>query len=308
MTVLGPVLSEALGSTLAHEHVLVDFIGAELADRSRYDGEEAFQVALPHLRRLKELGCETLIECTPAYIGRDPNLLRRLSRASGLHILTNTGYYGAGQNKFLPRHAHEESADELCARWVLEWRGGIEGTGVRPGFIKIGVDAGGLSGLHRKLVTAAGSTHSKTGLTIAAHTGNGLAALAQLEVLRTEGVDPSAFVWVHAQNEKNSTIHLDVARQGAWVEFDGIGPDTIVSHVQHVETLRKNGLLGRILVSQDAGWYHVGEKGGGKFRSFETLYTQFLPALRKSGWNEEEIDQLMQSNPREAFAIRARKA
>ncbi|MGH8020026.1 MAG: phosphotriesterase, partial [Opitutaceae bacterium] len=42
-----------------------------------------------------ELGVETLVECTPAYVARDPKLLARLSEASGLHVLTNTGLYGA---------------------------------------------------------------------------------------------------------------------------------------------------------------------------------------------------------------------
>jgi predicted metal-dependent phosphotriesterase family hydrolase len=63
--------------------------------KDRYQADEAFRVALPHLRRIKELGCRSLVECTPAFLGRDPALLRRLSEASGLQIITNTGYYSA---------------------------------------------------------------------------------------------------------------------------------------------------------------------------------------------------------------------
>ena len=65
-------------------------------------------------------GCATLVECTPAYLGRDPRLLRRLSEASGLHILTNTGYYGANKDKHLPPHAFTETAEQLAARWIRE--------------------------------------------------------------------------------------------------------------------------------------------------------------------------------------------
>ena len=50
MTVLGPISPDALGSTLSHEHVLVDFIGADQVSRDRYDADEAYEVALPHLR------------------------------------------------------------------------------------------------------------------------------------------------------------------------------------------------------------------------------------------------------------------
>ena len=91
-SVRGPLDPGALGVTLMHEHVLVDFAGAALAHRSRYDADEAFALVLPHLERLHNRGCRTLVECTPAYLGRDVELLARLSEASGLHILTNTGY------------------------------------------------------------------------------------------------------------------------------------------------------------------------------------------------------------------------
>lgn len=72
----------ALGRTLIQEHVLVDFIGADRASKSRYGADEVFRVALPHLKKARELGCRTLVECTPAYLGRDPAMLRRLSAVS----------------------------------------------------------------------------------------------------------------------------------------------------------------------------------------------------------------------------------
>ena len=144
----------------------------------------------PSLKRLRAVGCQALVECTPAYLGRDPILLKRLADASEVTILTNTGYYGARQGKFLPAHAFKEWADQLAARWLNDWRAGIEGTGIRPGFIKIGVDGGPLTDVNRKLVQAAARTHLQSGLTIAAHTGDGQAALEQLEILAQEGVEP----------------------------------------------------------------------------------------------------------------------
>jgi phosphotriesterase-related protein len=154
-TVRGPLEARNLGTTLVHEHVLVDFGGAATASRSRYDAEAVYRTVLPHLEELARRGCRTLFECTPAYLGRNPQLLRRLADASGLHIVTNTGYYGAAQDKYLPAHAFEESAEKLAQRWTAEWRDGIEGTGVRPGFIKTGVDPGPLSAIDRKLIVAA---------------------------------------------------------------------------------------------------------------------------------------------------------
>ena len=57
-----------------HEHVLVDFIGASTVSPARYDAADAFKTVLPYLQQLKQLGCGTLVECTPAYLGRDPRL------------------------------------------------------------------------------------------------------------------------------------------------------------------------------------------------------------------------------------------
>ncbi|RPI44429.1 MAG: phosphotriesterase, partial [Bacteroidetes bacterium] len=139
MTVRGPVPAGDMGIALTHEHVLVDFIGADSTGLHRWDKDQVEQVVLPFLEEIRERDVKTIVECTPAYLGRDPLLLRSLSRKSGLNILTNTGYYGAVQNKYLPEHFYGMSEGELADLWTLEFEKGIEGTGVRPGFIKISV-------------------------------------------------------------------------------------------------------------------------------------------------------------------------
>ena len=306
LTVRGAVDPAALGTTLVHEHVLVDFVGADRVSRSRYDAEEVFERVLPHLVAVRERGCLTLFESTPAYLGRDPVLLRRLSEASGLQIVTNTGYYGAARDKHVPTHAYEESAEELAARWTREFREGIDGTDIRPGFLKIGVDSGKLSEIDRKLVEAGARCHLDTGLTIAVHTGDGEAALDILATLRRQGVAPAAYVWVHAQNEEDRQIHDRAAREGAWVEFDGVGWGPLDTHVDAVVDMADRGHLGRILVSQDAGWYHVGEPEGGTYRPHTLLFEEFVPALRARGLSTDQVRTLLIDNPARAFAIRVR--
>ena len=306
MTVTGLIDAEKLGTTLPHEHVMVDFIGADKVSRDRYDRDRVFEQVLPHLKEVRQKGCQSLVECTPAYLARDPALLKRLSEASGVQILTNTGYYGARNGKFLPEDAHKESADQLAKRWLAEWKNGIDGTGVRPGFTKIGVDKGPLAEVNRKLVEAAAKTHLDSGLTIACHTGDGAAAMQEMAILREHGVDPSAWVWVHAQNEKDADLHRRAAEQGGWVEFDGIGPETIDRHIKLVQNMKRHGLLDRVLLSHDAGWYSVGEPKGGKFRPYTTLFEKFLPALKKTGFSDDEIQLLTVQNPVEAFAVRVR--
>ena len=301
-TVTGAVASERLGVTLMHEHVLVDFIGADKVSKNRYDQDEAFRTILPHLERLRKHGCDTLVECTPAYLGRDVVLLKRLSDASGLHIVSSTGYYGAANDKHLPAHAFTETADALAARWTRDSTAGSDGTSIKPGCMKIGVDAAPLSAVDEKLVRAAGLAHKATGLPIASHTTTGAAALAELALLADLGVSASAFIWVHAQNERDTSIHVRVAKAGAWVEFDGISEKSIPGHVELVRLMHAAGLLDRVLVSQDAGWYRVGEPRGGEFRGFDTLFTAFKPALLTAGVTNNDVRLLLVDNPRRALS------
>ena len=255
-TVTGLTRADALGVTLMHEHVLVDFIGAAEVSRSRYDTDAVVATVLPYLRQVRALGCQTIVECTPAYLGRDARLLQRLSTASGVTILSNTGYYGAAQDKHVPAFAFTETAEQLAARWIREAERGIDDTPIKPAFMKIGVDAAPLSEIDAKLVRAAARTYRETGLPIASHTGTGAAAMAELDLLDAAGVPPSAFIWVHAQSERDDTFHLRVARRGAWVEFDGISPSSLGRHLELVQRMKtcllytspspRDGLLSRM--------------------------------------------------------------
>ena len=184
-----------------------------------------------------------------------------------------------------------------CAR-------GIDGTGIKPAFMKIGVDEGPLSPVDARLVRAAAIAHRETGVPIASHTTTGAAALEELDLLEAAAVPLSAFIWVHAHAERDETFHVRAARRGAWVEFDGISAATVARHVALVGHMNAEGLLRHVLVSHDAGWYRVGEPGGGQFRPYDTLFTAFVPALKASGFGDAEIRQLLVDNPRRALTRR----
>jgi phosphotriesterase-related protein len=307
MTVNGPIPPSEMGMTLTHEHILVDFIGADSINESRWDKLKVTETILPFLEQIKSLGCKTFIECTPSFLGRDPALLKTLSSSSGLNIITNTGYYGAGNNKYIPAFVYNETADQIAARWINEWENGIEATGVRPGFIKIGVGSESLSELHKKIVVAAARTHLKTGLTIASHTGPSIPAFEQIGILMEEGVSPEAFIWVHAQGDKDITTHIKAAKMGSWISLDGLDDNNVEDYVKMIRNMKDNDLLGKVLLSQDAGWYHPGEVNGGKIRGYETLFEKLVPQLIRDGFTKKEIHQILVSNPAEAFSVRVRR-
>lgn len=76
-SVKGKIAASALGKSLIHEHVLVDFIGAEKISPDRWKHDEVIRKVLPYLLEIKQRGIQTLIECTPAFIGRDVVLLKK---------------------------------------------------------------------------------------------------------------------------------------------------------------------------------------------------------------------------------------
>ena len=306
MTVNGWITTEQPGLTLTHEHVLVDFIGADKIEPSRYNAEEVFQAALPKLLQLRQRGFRTLVECTPAYLGRDVKLLKRLADASDLHILTNTGYYGAAGEKYLPAHARTETAEQIAARWINEWENAIEHD-IKPGFIKCGVDKYPLSEVQAKMIEAAAITHLATGLTIGVHSGNGKAAMEELKIINSKAIKADAWIWIHAQNERDRDFHLRAAKAGGWVSYDGVNAGSIADCIDFLKDMKDQHLLQHALLSHDSGWYHVGEPNGGNYNDYNTISDKLIPVLLQNGFTPEEIQLLFVANPARAFTVEIRK-
>jgi phosphotriesterase-related protein len=302
-TVLGDIQPNEMGISLIHEHVLVDFIGADSTGYHRWDREEVIARVMPFLEEAKARGVKTIVECTPAYLGRDPLLLKELSEKSGIQFLTNTGYYGAVGGKYLPEMVEKASAEELAATWISEAKDGIEGTGIKPGFIKVSVNEGStLNDLDEKLVRAAALTHQATGLLIVSHTGPWATAKAQIDVLQSMEVDLGHFVWVHAQNEKDFSAYDMAHELGVWISLDGIVWD-VPGHLERLKYCKAKGLLDRVLVSHDAGWYSPGEANGRDFKGYTSLFDDLIPQLKTAGFTADDIDLLLVKNPRMAFSL-----
>ncbi len=308
MTINGPITPEEMGLTLHHEHILVDFIGADSVEPPRYNRQEALKLILPQIRKLTSYGVQTFVECTPRYLGRDVQLLRDLADSTGLHFITNTGYYGAMENKFIPAKVMNMSAPEIAKFWIDEAQNGIDGTGIFPGFIKIAVDRKPLSDFHRTLARAAALTHKATGLTIMSHTGPSTGAFQQLEILKEEGVAPEAFIWTHAHNEKDSMRHVRAAQMGAWVAFDAFrgGEQQTAEFVHFILNMKQHNCLHRLLLSHDAGWFDPAQPDGHNYAPHTALFDLLIPALKEAGITPDELNLILVKNPAEALTIRKR--
>lgn len=315
MTVNGPMSPDSLGVTLTHEHILVDFIGADSTGYFRWNRDSVIAKALPVVMKAKEAGVKTIYECTPEYLGRDPLLLKELSNRTGITFITNTGYYGFS-NKYLPQTFYKEDAATLTEKWTGEFLNGIEETGIRPGFIKIAVNTSdSLSEYDQKIITSAALTHLNTGLTIASHTGPEKPAFAQIQILKNSGVDPSAFIWVHAQRGTIES-NIEAAKEGAWISLDNVRnrPNlkagdrfSIDWYAERIKELKVNKMIHKVLLSHDSGWFDPAKPGGGTINGYTDIFEYLIPALKMRGFTNSEIDQLLIKNPSNAFTIKVRK-
>jgi phosphotriesterase-related protein len=315
MTVNGPESPGLMGITLEHEHILVDFIGADSTGYFRWNRDSVIARALPFVLAAKQNGVKTFIEATPLWLGRDPLMLKSLSGASGINFITNTGYYGAQSNKFIPQGFYAMDPPDIAALWIDEYKNGIEGTGIKPGFIKIAVNPDDhLSPEHIKIIKAASIAHLATGLVIASHTGPDGPAFEQIEILKQSGTDPSAFIWIHAQSGSIEG-NIRAARGGTWISLDNIrirniepgSPNSIEWYADRIARLKDEGLLEKVLISHDSGWYDPAKPQGGNFNGYNDIFDAFLPALRNRGFTDDDLDQILVKNPGRAYSIRIRK-
>lgn len=214
-----------------------------------------------------------------------------------------------------PNMLTKSQRSSLPAVGLMNLKNGIQGTDVKPGFVKIGVDPGPLSDIDTKLVRAAALTHRETGLLLQIHTSDNPEAVdQQLNILKEEGVSPTAWVWVHAQNVDSADPLLKVAQRGAWISLDGLrnpnylngygdGSSTVEHHLKLVKSFKKADMLDRILLSHDGSTYPP--KGSSK-RPLDVLFNTFIPVLKASGFSKDEIDQLTVKNPGKAFSLKVK--
>jgi len=310
MTVRGKLAVGDMGKTLVHEHVVTNFNGTATPNQSFKDQTLAINTILPYLKHLKTLGYSTLFECTPSYIGKNVRLLQKLSELSDLHIVTNTGYYAAVDKKYLPESIHDETVSSLAALWQKEWQEGIADTGIRPGFIKLGVGSGPLDAIEQKIFKAGLLLSNRTGMAVAVHTGDGASVASQARLAEEDNFDFNRLIWVHAQNGEDEE-RIRMAKKGLWISLDGVSKTRIDDYVAMIVSLREHGLLSKLLLSHDDGWAVVNNNGeysvtpfeNGNDAPYQTISEVLLKKLYERGFTKEEIDLLFIENPKLAFAL-----
>jgi len=300
ITTHGLLPSDQLGMILPHEHIFVDLRPIDTPDFGQAQPDDVIRLMAPELERVRAAGVTALVECTPEGVGRRSDLVTAVARAADFPLVLPTGIY---REPWVPAWAQRATEDELAEWMQTELTRGIGQTGVMAGFIKLSAGDDGLTPTEIKILRAAARAARATQAVIASHTIRGRVVADQLDIIESTGVSPQRFIWVHTQAEPDPALHLEMARRGAWLEYDGIGggdPDD--RYIQHIFRALDAGFAGQVMLSMDRGWYSPGQPGGGIPRPFTYLSETFLPRLRTAGVSDDTLRQLTVLNPFHAFA------
>lgn len=333
-TVLGPVDAEHLGITLMHEHLMVDatpwFVEPEEASRRAFSrrpvsidmlGElknEPFlcrdncqlldeEAATEEVARFRLAGGGTVVDPTCRGIGRDPEALRRISRATGLHVVMGCGYYLNASHPARVRDMSAEDVADEIERDVLE---GVRG--VRSGIIgEIGVSAD-FTAEEEKSLRGAARAQARTGAPLEVHLpGWERLAGRVLDTVEEEGGDPRSTILCHMNpSGDDPDYQIDLAARGAWLEYDMIGMDFFYADQQAqspsdqenaraLGRIKDAGFLGSILLSQDVFVKIQLVRYGGT--GYAHILENFVPRVRRHGFTEAEIALLIRENPQRAL-------
>ena len=93
-TVLGKKKISKNTVTLSHEHICCYSEYLNIMSKSYLDKAELAEKSADILKNMKEkYGLGLFIDCTPINIGRDVELLKKVSELSGVDIVSSCGFY-----------------------------------------------------------------------------------------------------------------------------------------------------------------------------------------------------------------------
>jgi phosphotriesterase-related protein len=298
-TVRGPVEAADLGHCQPHEHVVLDmWSNAEWwwnSDRILTDEDEQAD----ELRRFKDAGGGTIVDLTLPGIGRGPEALRRVSEATGVHIVMGCGWY---RQPFYPPEIDRTPTEELARQLIAEITEGVGPEKIRPGIIgEIGSHKNFVSALEERAFRAAAWAQCETGLTLTTHSVASAVGLDHLRILTREGVAPDRIVIGHCDSYLRIGYLDAILEQGAYVQFDNIGyPPPDASALEHrlikvILDLIGRGYVERILLSQDICARPSLSAYGGP--GYTYLLTSFEGTLKGAGVSDSDWEQMTIGNP-----------
>lgn len=245
-TVLGKKEISKKIVTLSHEHICCFSQYLYSMSKSYLDKEALERKAVTILKSMKEkYNLELFIDCTPINLGRDVELLKRVSKHSGVNITCSTGFY------YNDEPILDCMSAETLSEFIIE-----DAKNTCAATIKAAVEYDTLSQFNKKLLISSAIAAEKTHLPIILHTNaNNSVGTEAVKILLRENVPPCKIIVGHLSDTDNSQNILNFARLGCYVAldrmYDNKTEEYINSKITQINELCYAGYSDKILLSHD---------------------------------------------------------
>ena len=290
-TVLGEIVEKDIGITLPHEHICCysEYVH-KMIGTTYIDKEKLLKVSVDYLKTLKEkYDLKTFIDCTPINIGRDIELLKKISEKSGINIICSTGFYYTEEPVL-----YNTSIEALCDYLV------IDAENVNAGIIKCAVESEDITGFNEKLLRASAKAQLKLNLPIVLHTNaknkNGIKAL---EIILSEGVKTGAITVSHLSDTDDVEYINYFAECGCYLGLDRLhencSQEYVESYIKIITGLCEEGYTNKIILSHDALFFNGFDKKPkiSETPRFNYCFDYIFPKLQKHFTEQIMIDNVL---------------
>jgi len=315
-TVTGTISPAELGTTLAHEHLLIGWPGWE-SDTIRPGASRAeiVRICRDRVAQLQAHGVASMIDPCPNDLGRDVALMAEVSATTGLRIVCATGLYkedqgGAPYWKF--RAQFGGTAESIAELYIRELTVGIGETGVRAGIIKVATGAPKISAYEELLLEGAAIASNETGAPITTHTESGCCGDEQQRILTEHGVPAHRIIVGHSCGSPDHDYHMRILTGGSYLGFDRFGLEILQPDEVRCASLMKLLRAGKghqVVVSHDTVWCWRGAALPDPELAAPLLavwtpthfFERIAPRLEELGATKSELRMLVEDNPRRFF-------
>ena len=248
VTVEGPKPADALGVTLTHEHLFLDFdwpgLWPDVSGNPEILGEPVSLSNLGALRRnymavrdnarlddiqttarelsfLKAAGGSTIVDVTPVGLLGRPDLLLELSRMSGIQIIAGTALY---IDDALTEQLRSMTIQEIQALYLRNIQEGFEGTSVKAGHIGEVALSSPMHLIEERDLRASSRVQKETGLSVSVHIGLDPKLIAEaIRILEDEKANFSRYIFDHVDSAGPVEAYLPMLDHGITLSFDTFG-------------------------------------------------------------------------------------
>ena len=289
-TVLGTINESEINACLCHEHICCfsEYL-FKMSGKEYLDEDELASKSVTELKRIKNAyGMNLFIDCTPVNIGRDIELLKKVSKESGVHIVCSTGFY------YTEEPVLYNKSEESLAEYIV-----ADAKETNAGIIKAAVENETVSSFNEKLLKATALAHQKSGLPVVLHTNahnkNGLAAV---EILLQNGVRPECITIGHLSDTEDIDYITEFAKHGCYIGLDRLynnaSEEYISKKLKTICELCELGYSDRIILSHDELFFNGFEANARikEITRFDYIFKNILPRLKA-----EITDEFVRKNP-----------